>query len=114
VGYLNHRPVPGRLDDPTMHPIAIDDGSHLYRACGVLADTVNSHHHQGVWRIADGARVTARSVPDGVAEALEWDNHPFAVGVQWHPEVLEIRKIVDSFVAAAAVRAQDRTPATPC
>ena len=26
--------------------------------------------------------------PDGVIEAIEAKNHPFAVGVQWHPELM--------------------------
>lgn len=48
---------------------------------------VNSTHHQAV---ADpGAlRVTGRA-PDGVVEAVELDGHPFCVGVQWHPELLD-------------------------
>ena len=47
---------------------------------------VNSRHHQAVDRLGAGLRVTARSVPDGVVEALEVSGKRFAVGVQWHPE----------------------------
>jgi len=31
--------------------------------------------------------VTARA-PDQIVEAVEVDGHPFALGVQWHPEEL--------------------------
>lgn len=31
--------------------------------------------------------ITARS-PDGVIEGIEIDNHPWLVGVQWHPELM--------------------------
>jgi putative glutamine amidotransferase len=34
-----------------------------------------------------GVLVSARS-PDGVIEAIELPDLPFAVGVQWHPEVV--------------------------
>lgn len=46
---------------------------------------VNSHHHQAVDRLGQGLRVAARA-PDGVVEAVELEGHPFAIGVQWHPE----------------------------
>lgn len=35
--------------------------------------------------LAHGLRVEARS-PDGLVEAVSVINHPFALGVQWHPE----------------------------
>ena len=35
---------------------------------------------------APGLAVTARSVPDGVIEALELPGDRFVLGVQWHPE----------------------------
>ncbi len=46
---------------------------------------VNSFHHQAVDRPAPSLKVTA-TAPDGVVEALEHQDHPFVVGVQWHPE----------------------------
>lgn len=46
---------------------------------------VNSRHHQALDRVAQGLRVTARSV-DGVVEAVERPASRFCVGVQWHPE----------------------------
>jgi len=48
--------------------------------------TVHSAHHQGVGRLGDGLTVSARSVPDGVIEAIESPEHAFALGVLWHPE----------------------------
>jgi putative glutamine amidotransferase len=52
--------------------------------------------------------VSARA-PDGVVEAIEMDGHPFALGVQWHPEVLASRDprqaaILRGFVLAAGER----------
>jgi putative glutamine amidotransferase len=48
---------------------------------------VNSYHHQAVRRVAPGFRVGA-TAPDGVIEAIESTRHAFALGVQWHPELL--------------------------
>jgi len=48
---------------------------------------VNSRHHQGVDRLGEGWRAVAHA-PDGLVEAMEAPGHPFALGVQWHPESL--------------------------
>jgi putative glutamine amidotransferase len=48
---------------------------------------VNSSHHQAIKDVAPGLTVTARA-PDHVIEAVEAKGHPFAIGVQWHPEEL--------------------------
>ncbi len=50
---------------------------------GTLA--VNSTHHQAVKDPGAGVLVSARA-PDGVVEAIELPDLPFALGVQWHPE----------------------------
>jgi putative glutamine amidotransferase len=54
-------------------------------------------------------RVIARSA-DGVIEAVRRDDHPFYLGVQWHPERTEdqqlgigvIRQLVDACKSAGA------------
>jgi len=48
---------------------------------------VNSAHHQAVRDPGTGVLVAA-SAPDGVVEAIELPDQPFALGVQWHPEAL--------------------------
>jgi len=101
AGFAEHRPAPGRLDDVTQHEIEIEPDTHVARAAGALRETVNSHHHQGVDVVGEGARVTARAVPDGAIEALEWPDRRYAVGVQWHPEAMELSRTVAQFVDAA-------------
>lgn len=46
---------------------------------------VNSFHHQGVRSVGDGIIVSARS-EDELIEGIESQNHPYYIGVQWHPE----------------------------
>lgn len=67
------------------------------RLAGLVGAAVNSTHHQAV---ADPGplRVIGRA-PDGVVEAVELAGHPFCLGVQWHPELLDGR------LFAALVRA---------
>ena len=47
--------------------------------------SVNSYHHQSISDPGDGA-ITAMA-EDGVAEMIELPEHPFCLGVQWHPEI---------------------------
>ena len=93
--------VPGALPheqptDPaeTWHPLVSVDPR--------LPAAVNSTHHQAV---ADpgATRIIARA-PDGVVEAVELPGHPFAVGVQWHPEMLGDDALFRALVGAAGGR----------
>lgn len=111
-GSAQHRRALGRLDEPTMHEIEIDAGTIVAAAARGRRERVNSHHHQGVARVGDGGRVVARSVPDGVVEAVEWAARRFAVGVQWHPEALELDALVGRFVDASAGRVDVRSHMT--
>ncbi len=103
--------VPGSLpheDEPEGvshdHPVAIEKGTLLHRVVGAERAVVNSYHHQGLAEIAPGFRVCARA-EDGVVEAIERADHPFYLGVQWHPEraaTSEIsRRLVRAFLDAA-------------
>ncbi|MDU4095484.1 MAG: gamma-glutamyl-gamma-aminobutyrate hydrolase [Pantoea sp.] len=52
---------------------------------GVASLQVNSLHKQGIQDI--GPRLQAEATAeDGVIEAVSIPDHPFAIGVQWHPE----------------------------
>lgn len=72
-------------DETPQHPVRIEAGTILARVLGAETAVVNSFHHQAVARPAPGFRIAARS-PEGVVEAIEREDHPFYVGVQWHPE----------------------------
>ncbi len=69
------------------HPVEVREGSALAEVLGRGQLMVNSTHHQAVSQVAPTLRVSASS-PDGVVEAIESTEHPFALGVQWHPELL--------------------------
>jgi putative glutamine amidotransferase len=104
AGFGEHRPLPGSLGEDTFHEVEVESDSLLARATGTERETVNSHHHQGIDRIGAGGRAVARSLPDGVVEAIEWPHLRYGLGVQWHPEALELDTTVAGLVAAAAER----------
>jgi putative glutamine amidotransferase len=69
------------------HPIEVKDGTLLGELLGKGQVMVNSTHHQAVKKAAEKLVVSALS-PDGVVEAIEGPSYAFALGVQWHPELL--------------------------
>jgi putative glutamine amidotransferase len=76
-----------RSSDPAepAHAAIIEPGSKLDAIMGNGPHPVNSRHHQAVGRVGDALRVAA-TAPDGIIEALERPDYPFALAVQWHPE----------------------------
>jgi gamma-glutamyl-gamma-aminobutyrate hydrolase PuuD len=68
---------------------------------GLTLDVATAHH-QGVDRLGDGL-VPVAWAQDGLIEAVEMAGpHPFALGVQWHPEAGQDGRLVSALVAAAA------------
>ena len=96
------------------HDVDVVRGSLLARLTGVASMRVNSRHHQAVTpeRLAAGLVSAATTAEGGIAiiEAIEVPGHPFALGVQWHPERSEMqddgelhagsRDLFEGFVAA--------------
>jgi putative glutamine amidotransferase len=85
------------------HVVQVAPHTLLHRLTGQAEFGVNSHHNEGVKTLGEGLQVAA-TAPDGLIEAVEVVNHPFALGVQWHPEFLlseADRAIFDGLVNAA-------------
>lgn len=92
------------------HSVEAVPGSLLAELIGTELLEVNSTHHQAVRKLGEGVRVSARS-SDGVVEAIELPDLPFAVGVQWHPERLFKRDSRHlSLWRALVERAQEERP----
>jgi putative glutamine amidotransferase len=89
------------------HDIDIQPGSIFAGIYGTRT-RVNTMHHQAVERVGVNQRVSARA-PDGVIEALEHTDHPFRIGVQWHPErMLDDERSLALF--RALIRASQTVP----
>ena len=106
-------PDAGKLDhalymyprNVTSHEVAVEENTRLSQILGGGVHKVNSFHHQAVDEPGRGLTVTARSVPDGVIEAVYLPGKRFVWGVQWHPESVwtiseENRKIAEAFLRA--------------
>jgi putative glutamine amidotransferase len=65
---------------------------------------VNSSHHQSVKAIPRSLHASAIA-PDGVIEAIEAASHPFWLGVQWHPEFLYRKDVLQKRLFSAFVKA---------
>lgn len=103
-GRVAHREPP-RL--PTNHPIRVTAGSHLAEVMGRTDFSAASWHHQGIRATATALRTVAYA-PDGSIEAVEMscEDHPWLIGVQWHPELTAAddpiqQRLFDAFADAA-------------
>lgn len=85
AGITGHE-QPAPKDVPS-HDALVAEGTHLAALVGAGPIRVNSTHHQAVKDPGQGVLVSARA-PDGVIEAIELPDLPFALGVQWHPEAV--------------------------
>jgi putative glutamine amidotransferase len=83
AGLAGHE-QPAPKDVPS-HEAVVEAGTRLAALVGPGPLRVNSTHHQAVKDPGRGVVVSARA-PDGVVEAIELPELPFALGVQWHPE----------------------------
>lgn len=86
-GAIRHDYFDNDHRDNLVHDVQIAGGSLLHDVLGAEAIRVNSLHHQGIRKLASDLRAVA-TAPDSLVEAVEVPDHPFAIGVQWHPEQL--------------------------
>jgi putative glutamine amidotransferase len=98
---ISHKEAPGKL---APHEVTMAKGSRLESILGPRA-VVKSHHHQGPRHL--GAELTAVAwAKDATIEGIEDDDHVFAIGVLWHPEEDEDRKLFRALVQEGAKRGQ--------
>jgi putative glutamine amidotransferase len=87
-GKLDHKTPENQSFDEIhadRHHINVVSGGILAKIFDQSELRVNSLHTQGVDKLGDGLKVEA-TASDGVIEAISYTDHPFALGVQWHPE----------------------------
>jgi putative glutamine amidotransferase len=73
------------------HKVTIVPDSLLHRIVGKTEMEVNSAHHQSIRNLAEGLKAIAFS-EDGIIECIEHPGKRFALGIQWHPEVIHERE----------------------
>ena len=97
INHHGHAPY-----DQPVHNVKIIRESPLYSCLEAEILPVNSYHHQGIKKIADGLDIMAVA-PDGIVEAFCKPDQRFLWAVQWHPEFsyktdINSRKIFSEFV----------------
>jgi putative glutamine amidotransferase len=108
-GSIKHDYFPnaGFARDHLAHEITIQSGTELHRIFEATTVPINSMHHQGIRELGTGM-IASAFAPDGLIEALEATGDlRFAIGVQWHPEMLidtdaPTRRLFAAFTQAAA------------
>jgi putative glutamine amidotransferase len=85
------------------HRVQVQDGTRLRKIIGRQSVEVNTTHHQAIKKLGRGLVVNAVA-GDGVIEGIESTRHEFVLGLQWHPEVLAPRQMLQQriFLAFAA------------
>lgn len=99
---INHR-LPPR--EPTPHAVSIRSETRLHSIVGEREIVAASWHHQAIRDLAPGLEVSADAA-DGTIEAVEMEEHPWLLAVQWHPELTAHKdqtqqRLFDAFVHAA-------------
>lgn len=109
--------VDSNLYDQLAHDVEFtSDGILEQWYGGERGGAVTSIHHQAVKKLGKDLIVEARSMHDGVIEAIRWKGSSFAIGVQWHPEfhhlpgrkLLAREPLMNAFLDEARRRRADR------
>lgn len=93
--YKNHKNSPFPIKNMYVRKI-----SKLFSIIRKKEVPINSIHNQAIDKVGRNLKITA--CHDKIVEAIEKENYPFLLGVQWHPEYLiylkEHRLIFKAFV----------------
>lgn len=68
--------------------IMVKDGTKLCELLKTDICNVNALHNQAIDKPGKGIRIVAKELNTDVYQALEHQEYPFMIGVQWHPEYL--------------------------
>jgi putative glutamine amidotransferase len=80
--------------------MTVRTGSLLASIVGEQVENAALYHHQAIDEPGNGLNVVAYS-PDGIVQAVEVEDHPFGLAVQWHPEqTLDDLRLFEALVAA--------------
>ncbi len=104
TGTQTHKQQAGQFAE---HDVTVALDSRIGELVGDRG-SVRSHHHQGIDSVGNGLREVAWAEDDTV-EGIEDPDRTFAIGVLWHPEEGEDRKLFEGLVAAAGKSTSSRS-----
>jgi putative glutamine amidotransferase len=88
------------------HPVSISKSTLLARISHCESAQVTTNHHQAVDRLSP-LLISNASSGDKLTEGIEWKNpegKSFLIGVQWHPERMDITNPLSGPVAEEFIR----------
>ncbi|SDT88955.1 putative glutamine amidotransferase [Verrucomicrobium sp. GAS474] len=111
LGGTLHLDIPGHRDPEqklgNLQPLRYVADASVPVPVAIRFPFVNSSHHQSIDRLGAGLSVEARHADDGTVEQVRLIDHPFALGVQYHPERDPLyRPLFDAFVEAVKANAK--------
>ena len=82
------------------HNVLLEKDSKLYKILKKEVITVNSiHTYIATESDIKGYKIVARCPVDNTVEAIEFDNKRFAIGIKWHPELMEeMNPVFEEFI----------------
>ena len=80
IDHLNAKPA-----EETSHAVYISPETRLHQVLGAQTLEVNTAHKEALKNVPEAIIINARA-EDNVIEGIEIPDHPFYLGVQWHPE----------------------------
>ena len=108
LGGSLHQHIDGHVQEESReirtHSVSVIENTLLSDILDSKRVEVNSFHHQVIKTLAEGVTINALS-DDGYIEAFHAKDHPFLIGVQWHPESYyneceTSKKIFEAFINA--------------
>ena len=94
---------------PCEHAVELEADTRLVKILGTTFTTVVSWHHQAVKTIPQDWRAIAYA-EDGLIEAMEHQQHPWMIAVQWHPELSPVSSVHARLFAALVEATQAVLP----
>lgn len=91
------------------HRVTLAPGSRLAAIVGQPTFAVNTFHREAIAELAPGVVASAHA-PDGIVEAVEIPGRRFAIGIQWHQELLTAQDHPGNRLFAALVNAARAAP----
>jgi putative glutamine amidotransferase len=88
------------------HPVRISKSTMLARISLCESAQVTTNHHQAVDRLAP-TLISNASSEDQLTEGIEWkdpEGKSFLIGVQWHPERMDVMNPLSGFLADEFIR----------
>lgn len=86
-----------------VHEVTIEANSKLAHLMGTQIVHTYSGHHQALNQLGESLRITA-TASDEIIEAIEHTEHPWCVGVQWHPEKSAAEDVTQQQIFNALVK----------